>query len=375
MRASTVFAIALALLVGLAAAAGAKYAGVFNKKETPPAPVDKPLPMKVLVAKLNLFEDITVAGEQVMVRDIRPEEQDFYQTKFGANWKDKLMPPLVTAAHQRTTKQTIQADQVLLREHFSDIQLPESVSLRLEPNTRAVNVAVQKDKAGGGVLRVGEYVDVLMTTKVSNGDKDELKTACIARACKVVMKRNSLWTVMVADPDDKPLHYTLQANPYRAALIAYAATHGELSLMPTPTPAKTTGSFADPTSKEYATEDQRVEAINRGDLTIGDKDLARIFNITPPPPKPQPQYVQHLSGVSNSSVTVYYPSATNVSPDSTPAQPGHVHPAGGTTPAAPAPGAGSSDATAGTYNFQLPSATGEAPTTGCKTCGKKAGGK
>ena len=97
MRASTVFALALALLIGLAAAAGAKYAGLFDKKT--PAPEQPPPPYKVLVAKTNLFEDMTVTADQVMVRDLLASEQDAMQAQFGAEWKEKLMPALVTAAH------------------------------------------------------------------------------------------------------------------------------------------------------------------------------------------------------------------------------------------------------------------------------------
>ena len=32
-----------------------------------------------------------------------------------------------------------------------------------------------------------------------------LKTNCIARGCKVIMKRNTIWDAMGTDPDDKPL--------------------------------------------------------------------------------------------------------------------------------------------------------------------------
>ena len=81
MRASTVFALALALLIGLAAAAGAKYAGLFDKKvqaaELPP-----PL-QKILVAKLNLFEDMTVTADQVMVRELTADEQEQLLGKWG----------------------------------------------------------------------------------------------------------------------------------------------------------------------------------------------------------------------------------------------------------------------------------------------------
>src|SRR5262245_40696212 len=162
MRASTVFALALALLIALAAAAAAKAFGLFDKKPSPP-PEPPPPPVKVLVAKVNLFEAMTVPPNEVMVREASEEER---KAKLGANWSEKLMPALVTAAHLRVTRRHILADQPLLRDDFADPTLPDEVSKRLEPNTRAVNVSVSKDKSGGGVLRVGEHVDVLLTTEI-----------------------------------------------------------------------------------------------------------------------------------------------------------------------------------------------------------------
>ena len=41
-------------------------------------------------------------------------------------------------------------------------------------------------------MRVGEYADVLLTTEIGYGDQKELRTACIAPRCKVIMKRNTL---------------------------------------------------------------------------------------------------------------------------------------------------------------------------------------
>ncbi len=173
MRASTVFALALALLIGLAAAAGAKYAGLFDKKA--PATEQPPPPYKILVAKLNLFEDMTVTTDQVMVRDLSPEDQEYMQNKFGSKWKDKLMPALTTAAHMRVARHHIPADRPLFRDDFIDQNLPDELSKRLEPNTRAVNVEVIKQRAAGGTLRVGEYADVLLTTEIGYGDQKELE--------------------------------------------------------------------------------------------------------------------------------------------------------------------------------------------------------
>lgn len=371
MRASTVFVLALGLLVAFVAVSVAKSAGLFNPKAAAPAP-EKPPATKILASRVNLFENITVTVDQVYVRDLRPEEEKALGDRFGTNWKDKLMQPMASAAHLRVVRQNLVADTILFKDQFEDAGLPESLSKQLEPGTRGVNVSVPKDKAAGGVLRVGEYVDLFLTTKVESGDRDELRTACIARGCKVVMKRNILWSMMAADPDDKPLHFTLQANPYRAALIEFAQTHGQLSLQPGSAPAKTNGSYSDPSSKEYANEDQRIDEMSKGVRTIGTEDLVRIFQITPPPLRPSapivpPIKIQHLSGVSEAGYTVF-PGAPQAAP-AAPAEPQSVKPAGGASQGSSAAPRGAQGETqqAG-YNFRLPSATGEKE---CKSCDDK----
>jgi Flp pilus assembly protein CpaB len=358
MRASTVFALALALLIGLAAAAGAKYAGLFDKKAGPPA-AEKPAPVKVLVAGMTLYEDYAVTGDQVIVREFAEED---LRTAYGPNWREKLLPAMPSAAHLRIAKRTIAADTPLLREFFADHMLPDELSKRLEPNTRAVNVEVPKSRAAGGALRVGEYVDVLLTTEIGYGKEKEMRTACIARSCKIIMKRNSPWPVITVDPDDKPLNFTLQANVYRANLIDFAGQHGQLSLLPSPTPIKTPGTWNDPTSKEYATEDQRVEQVIQGALNIGDKDLLRIFGVTPPvrTVTPPPTVIQHLAGVKDAGYTVIPHGGFSYFPTPPAGPSGDGQPAGGI-------GAASSngDTQPAGYTFKLPSATGNS---GCKTC-------
>lgn len=383
MRASTVFAVALALLVALAAAAGAKYAGLFDKKEVAPAAAEKHTPVKVLVAKANLFEDVTVISTQVGVRELTAEEEKALSERLGGGtrWKEKLMPALPSAAHFRVPNRNIPADQVLLKDYFSDQLLPEEISARLEPRTRAVNVALPKDKVAGGVIRVGEYVDVMLSTTVTIGDREELRTACLARGCKIIMKRNNIWAVMASDPDDKPVHFTLQANAYRAALIEYGQTHGSLSLQPAPPPVKQpNGSFSDPTSLEYATEDQRVQKMLDGAMVIGDEDLARVFKVVQPAPPPvdpdapAPTIIYHLSGVSDAGKTVIpHPitkpgasPATTSPPNAPKTSDSPVVPAGGAPRAAvPAPSAPAP------VSFKLPSATG-GKCTACEEAKKKA---
>jgi Flp pilus assembly protein CpaB len=389
MRASTVFILALSLLVGLGGVSVAKYMGLFSKKEAPP-PGPPPLPEKVLVAGVTLYKDMTATADMVMVRDLRPGEKEELETRFGPKWRERLMPPLTSAAHMRVARQTIEADQPLFRSQFEEPNLPDRLTTRLAPNTRAVNVSVPKNRAAGGAVRVDDYVDVLLTTTVASGDREETRTAPIARRCKVIMKRNNPWSMLGSDPDDKPMDFTLQANVYRAALIDYAKGYGELTLLPVPTPPETNGTFSDPTSKEYANEDQRVDEVNRGERTIGEEDLARIFKPNPPAPRVPavpPVVVQHLVGVSDAGRSTF-PSpqpggngngaaggGTNgnvggapVGPPA-PAQPANpVQPAGGVGSAAPRGGnmsAGGAVASAG-YAFRLPNATDDP---GCKTCG------
>jgi len=383
MRASTVFALALALLIGLGAVAVAKYAGLFDRKVTQEPP--PPPPMKVLVAKENMFEGTTVTADQVMVRELDPSEAEALKARLGENWRAKLLPPMPSAAALRVLKRNILADQVLLHDYFEELSLPDEISRRLEPGTRAVNVQVPKSRAVGGQIRVGEYVDVFLTTEVTIGDREELRTACIARSCKIVMKRNTPWTLLMADPDDKPLNFTLQANPYRAALIEYASTRGQLSLLPaSPPPRLPPGVFSDPSSPEYAQEDQRVEKIIKGTMAVSDADLMRIFNIQPPPPRglpPGATVIHHLTGVKDAGYTIiphggsYHPATLpgvvppnpngnynrdTVTPETIPVYPtvgnrdsmGRVSSLPATIAAAP-------------ISFRLPSATGGEK---CKTC-------
>lgn len=369
MRASTVFILALALLIGLAVAAAAKSAGLFNKKEIFNPDPPKPVPTRVLVARANIFEDLTVTADQVYVRELHPQEEANLQRLHGSAWQSKLLPPLPSAAILRTAKQNIPADTILMRDMFFDASLPPGQTAQLEPNTRPVNVSVAKEKAAGGVVRVNEYVDVFLTTRVAVGDRDELRTACIARACKVIMKRNMIWQVAAADPDNKPLHFTLQANVYRAALLDFAQGVGSLSLFPVKAPAPNNGVFSDPSSPEYANEDQRIDEMNRGTRSIGNDDLARIFKITAAPapaPRELPKQIviPHISGVQYAGAT----RLTQVPPGPTDPVSTPVKPLENDTATPPAPRTGETSQPG--YTFRLPNATGESGS-GCKSCDEK----
>lgn len=368
MRASTLFAITLSLLLGLGAVAGARYAGLFDKKEPPQIVPEKPTVVKVLVAAVTLYDDIAVTPSMVAVREkqLSSEEERRYKedpTKFMS----KYMPASTQAANLRIPKRVIPAEQVLMTDMFEDPELPPGPTdaKRVKEGYRAVNVAISKGKSVGGTLRTGDYVDVWLTTKATLGSgkeaKENIVSACIAKGCKIVMKRNTIWPVLQADPDDKPINFTLQANPYRAAVVEYAMNRGDLSLRPAPAPLfETTKDYTLPGSGEYADENGRVQQIDLGEYTVGDKDLMRIFNLKPPvppapvPPPPPPLMTRRVYGTDLATPAYYDPNGGG------PLVPMYA-PGGSTPPPATTPAPS-------TFSFSAPkskAASGE-----CEDCGK-----
>lgn len=320
MRASTLFAITLSLLLGLGAVAGARYAGLFDKKEAP-AVVEKPTVIKVLVANSTLYDNIAVTPSMVKVRDqqLVGEQERRYKEDPG-KFMARYIPASPAAVNLRIPKKVIAAESVLLDDMFEEAELPPSLQQRLKPGYRAVNVGVSKANSIGGTIRVGEYVDVWLTSKATLGSgktkQEAIASACIAKGCKVVMKRDTIWPLIKTDPDNKPIPFTLQANPYRAAVIEYADNHGEISLRPAPTPppeVEAASSFADLNTKEYAAEDDKVSLINKGEYTVGDADLMRIFNLKPPPPPapvtppPPPLMTRRVYGTDMAMPALYDP--------------------------------------------------------------------
>src|SRR5262249_34435843 len=170
----------------------------------------------------------------------------------------------------------------------------------------------------GGLIQVGEWADVVLTSTVDTENSSTTRTATIAHNVRVIAKRNVLWPVFAALPDDKPVHFTVEANPYRATLIEFAKSRGELALQPisqseqkvlearrnqvmAADPATQHFSFSVEGSTEYQDEDARVEAVTRGELSVNTSDLIRIFGIrTGAPPLAQVAVAQY-SGVTRLS--------------------------------------------------------------------------
>ncbi|MCS6850440.1 MAG: Flp pilus assembly protein CpaB [Gemmataceae bacterium] len=318
MRASTLFAITIAVLLGLGLAIAAKVSGVFDRP--PPAEAKKPDAPAVLVPTRNLFAGDVIRPGDVQVRQLREDELAEYRRD-----PKQYLPPVREAAFYRFTAQNIQADEPLLQRHLQEITKPEALNMRLVPGTRAVNLSVTKEHSVGGMIQVGEWVDVYLTTSIERPDESvpSTRTANIARSCRVIAKRDTLWPTFAPIPEDKPVHFTLEMNCYRAALIEYCKTKGVLSLVPLPAgeqrhleakrqaALKSNGTsspayFSDPESTEYANEDMRVAAFNGGSITIGDDDLVRIFGLKPLS-RPVQVAVEQYTGVNRRPSLYFWP--------------------------------------------------------------------
>ena len=290
MRASTFFALFIAVLLGFAFLGAVRYFGWLDTRTTTkvevPVKVEYP---RLLVAKTNLFEGITLTTANVTVREIRPEEKQLLEDH--KKNRAKYPEPTVEAANFRVMRRNVEAGQVLLRDDFEPQNIPPGLPPRITEKMVAVNVILPKEQAASGLIRVDDYVDVLLTSNIT-ADKDNPfagpRTASIARDLCVIIKRGSLGTFLAPVPER--LQFTLEANPYRAALITYATDRGFLTLVPSAKKPREPNAqrqapttFVIPDSTEYKNEDKRVAGLLRGDRPISDGDLERIFNLPPLP--------------------------------------------------------------------------------------------
>ncbi|MFO0813767.1 MAG: RcpC/CpaB family pilus assembly protein [Gemmatales bacterium] len=324
MRASTMFALIVAVLVGLGAAVAAKASGVFNRTEAK----KEPPPIMVLAAANNIFEGNMIQQADVRVRPATFQEAE--QLKRG-----ELLPPMVQAAMKRFTKMSIPADSAIRKDYLDDLAAPTDLRARVAPGMRAVNLAIPKHHAAGGLINVGDWVDIQLMAAIETpavplpggaaaAGGTTAQAAIITRAARVIAKRNSLWPVSTPLGPDCPVNFTLETNPYRAALIEFAKDKGTLVLLPvgdgdkrvlearrndlmqSSNPASIqTASYNIADSNEYREEDKRVGNFLNGNYVINEGDLVRIFQlkyVPPTPPTPE-RRMEKVIGISTAGYT------------------------------------------------------------------------
>jgi Flp pilus assembly protein CpaB len=309
MRASTLFALAAALIVGLGVASFAKFTGFFNQTPAPaPPPAAKKQEIQVLVAARNLFAGDMIDSNGVKVRQLRAEELDGYQKT-----KDQYLPPVVQAAVLRVAVKNIYADQPILKESLKDMVKPEPLNKRLLPEMRAINLSVPKDRSAGGQIQLGEWVDVFLTSELDIDHRKSVRTACIVPKAKVISKRNTLWPVFAPLPDNKLVDFTLEVNSYRAALVESVRSKGDITLVPLPGSEQrqldvqrdhllqnpdvaANGQILAADSSEAEEEEARIAAFKKGELVVGESDLVRIFGLRTAAPPLNTITVERING-------------------------------------------------------------------------------
>src|SRR4051812_19370075 len=113
MRASTLFALTVAVLLGLGVAVAVKMSGYFAKP--PEAPAVAKVDVPVLVAGRNLFAGDVIDPTGVGPRAMRPDELKEYEKN-----KDIYLPPLAAAAALRVASKNIEADKPIRRDMLQE---------------------------------------------------------------------------------------------------------------------------------------------------------------------------------------------------------------------------------------------------------------
>ena len=368
MRASTMFAMTLALLAGVGAVVATRSAGWFTKPEPP-----KEKEIQVLAAARNLFPGDLIDASYVKTRPLRADEREDYEKN-----KANFLPAVPTAVTLRVAKNAIEADAPIRRDDLKEMVKPDPLHQRLLPNMRAVNISVQKDQSAGGLIQEGEWVDVYLTSNITANGQETTRTATLATGLRVIAKRNTLFQVLAPLPDNKPVHFTLEANPYRAALIEYGKSKGAITLVPVSAAeqkdlelkrkaAMTAKADAMPVQfaaadvETIAAEEDRVDGFVRGEMPIGAADLIRIFDLKTPPPPQSGTQVETFNGLRRTSTSHFSPEGEYIGTD-LPNRPGVA--------AAPS-GRGrnrNAAADASAFNFSAPGCS--TPSKECKSCKK-----
>ena len=317
MRASLLAVIAIAIIAGLVVVFAVKTLGLLDAPPAPaPAPVvqqpppqppppEAPPPVRVLVPTRNLFAGDAITGENVGIRTLRPEELKEYEAN-----KDDYLQGSREVALFRLAAKDLPGEPPLRKAAPREAKKPEPLNTRLFPGTRAVTLGVPKDRSASGLIQVGDWVDVYISTEVGRTDMPNPVpyTALLVPHALVVAKRDTLYPIY--DPlRSDTISFTLATNPYRSALLEHGRNVGTISLVPVsseekkrldglkdeaiknPGDSSVAATFAPNGSPEFKAEVERIKNYTEGSLSIGDDTLVKLLKLPaieapPPPPKP-----------------------------------------------------------------------------------------
>ncbi len=289
VSASTVFAIALAIVAGLIFAWLAKIV-LFDKPRVVKPPDDS---REVTVAATNVYDQMEI--KSFNVKKIRVSRQQ------EADWAHKNGKKMLIGNQPvgRVARVPINAEEPFYEEDLIPFAYPESVDKRLRPGWRAVIVTIPAKEA---MVQVNDYVDVYATLSNDALGAGGNGTAEIAKGAKVIARFGT--TKPGAQPRDvnAPREYTLEVTPYRYALIELAKTVGaKFSMAVAPLSPPVEGDKPVPPEGNDI-NDPREQVAER----VGGADLAALFGIPgPAQPGPAPWSIEKYVGIHPAGSSSY----------------------------------------------------------------------
>jgi Flp pilus assembly protein CpaB len=279
VQASTVFAIALAIVAGLIFAWLFKV--VLLDKKQPPKPVDDSVP--IAYTTTNLYD-------QTEIKSIHVKSVKVPRTTVEA-WRKEGRQPLIGAQPVgRVTKVSVNAEEPIFADYLLPFNYPVPVTKLLRPGMRAVIVTIPATEA---MVQVNDYVDLYLTLSNDFFGPGSNGTAEVARGCKVIARFGT--TRPGAQPRnlDAPRQYTLEVTPYRFALIQLAKSVGATFSL------AAAGVGVDEENRPIIAVNDLNDPRETAAQSVTGADLAALFGIGgPPPPPPAPYVIEKYVGIN-----------------------------------------------------------------------------
>jgi Flp pilus assembly protein CpaB len=312
IHASTVFAVVIATVAALICTLVVKT--VFFDKPSK-GPEAGPALRALTVAAVNMTDKVFI--NEGMFKTIKVSEEEYRKKVNGSQTGNRVMLE-GNQPYGRTTIKAIKAEEPIFEDQLEPLTYPEPVSNRLAPGKRAVVIAVPSNAT---MIQVGDHVDVLCTLTHDSPlvQQGATTTAVMAKNLKCIARFNSTRTAVQPDPRSPTRTYTLEATPYRAALIELAkSVGGQFNLTVSPRQPSEEGAGAGSVGAvaDVGAEDPQTDRVTM-------EDLAKVFGIKPPEPPPPVWQVERYSGV-NRGAPLLFPGYSNAVPE----KPAEKQPAG-----------------------------------------------
>jgi Flp pilus assembly protein CpaB len=285
VSASTVFAIALAIVAGLIFAWLFKIV-LLDKPKTQKQPDDT---VEVVIAAGNIYDQTEIKPINTKKVKVPPKQRDAWM---------KSGKTLLTGSQPigRVTRVPIKAEDPFYEEDMVPFNYPESVEKRLAKGMRPVILSIPAKEA---MVQLNDYVDVYCTLSNDIFGPGSNGTAQIAKAAKVIARFGTTRPGAQPVTRDVPREYTLEVTPYRFALIELAKSMGaKFSLSVVPQVQEGDKLVAPPGNDMNDPKEQQADHVTGA-------DLAALFGIGPTVPGPAPWEVEKYVGIKHEGKSTY----------------------------------------------------------------------